>query len=55
MNMLLECLCINGLMEIFPKFSRTSTDTGEIVMNIVHEMLMTFMYYMEDLTFGDLV
>ena len=31
MNMLLECLCFNGLMEIFPEFSRTSTDTGEIV------------------------
>ena len=40
-------------MEI--KFSRTSTNTGEIVMNMVHEMLMTFMYCMEDLTFWDLV
>ena len=24
---------------------------GEIVINVVHEMLMTFMYCMEDLTF----
>ena len=42
-------------MELFPKFSRTSTNTGEIVMNMAHEMLMTFMYCMEDSTFGDLV
>ena len=55
MNMLLGCLCINGLMKICPKSSRISTSTGEIVMNIIHEMLMTFMFYMEDSTFGDLV
>ena len=42
-------------MELFPKFSRTSTNTGEIVMNMSHEMLMTFMYCLEDWTFGDLV
>ena len=42
-------------MEIFSKFSRTSTNTDEIVMNVVHEMLMTFMYCMDDLTFWDLV
>ena len=42
-------------MEPFPKFSRTSTNTGEIVMNMSHEMLMTFMCCMEDSTFGDLV
>ena len=42
-------------MEIFPTFSRTSSNTGEIVMNMVHKMLMTFMYCMEDSTFIDLV
>ena len=31
-------------MELFPELSRTSTDTGEIVMNMVQEMLMIFMY-----------
>ena len=36
-------------------FSRTSSNTGEIVMNMVHKMLMTFMYCMENSTFSDLV
>ena len=55
MDMFLESLYLNGLMEIFPKLSRTSNITGETVMNMVHEMLMTFMYCMEDTTFDDLV
>ena len=42
-------------MEIFPTFSRISSNTGEIVMNMVHKMLMTFMYCMEDSTSSDLV
>ena len=43
---------VNGTL---PQIFRTSTNTGEIVMNMAHEMLMTFMYCMEDSTFGDLV
>ena len=42
-------------MKIFPKSSRTSTSTGEILMNIIHEMLMIFMFRIEDSTFRDLV
>ena len=43
---------VNGNL---PPTSRTSTNTGDIVMNMAHEKLMTFVYYMEDSTFGDLV
>ena len=53
MNMLLECLCINGLMKI-SKSSRTSTSTSEIVMYILYEM-MTLMFCMEDSMYDDLV
>ena len=35
--------------------SWTSTSTGEIVMNMILEMLLTFMFCMEDSVYGELV
>ena len=55
MNMLLKCLFTKRFTKIVPKSSRTSTSTGASVVNIIHEMLLTSMFCMEDLMYDDLV